>query len=95
MGEADKANQLIQADMEYRRHIQPLRMVGEPDDVGWACVYLASDESRYVTGAMLMVDGGSTALLAEPARYSQQSLEVIDEYQKLLQEMTVYIQGKE
>jgi NAD(P)-dependent dehydrogenase (short-subunit alcohol dehydrogenase family) len=34
--------------------------MGEPDDIGWACVYLASDESKFVTGSELVVDGGYT-----------------------------------
>ncbi len=38
----------------------PLPMIGEPDDIAWGAVYLASDESRYVTGASLPIDGGST-----------------------------------
>jgi NAD(P)-dependent dehydrogenase (short-subunit alcohol dehydrogenase family) len=39
----------------------PLGHVGEPDDIGWAVVYLASDESKFITGAELVVDGGYTA----------------------------------
>src|SRR5690606_5711496 len=34
----------------------PLGHMGEPEDIGWACVYLASDESRFVTGSELVVD---------------------------------------
>ncbi len=39
----------------------PLGHVGEPDDIGWAIVYLASDESKFVTGSELVIDGGYTA----------------------------------
>lgn len=40
----------------------PLGRLGEPEDVAHAAVYLASDESRWVTGILLPVDGGYTAL---------------------------------
>ncbi|MBW8812955.1 MAG: glucose 1-dehydrogenase [Caulobacterales bacterium] len=41
--------------------LHPLGHVGEPDDIAWGCVYLASDESKFVTGAELVIDGGYTA----------------------------------
>jgi len=36
--------------------------IGEPEDVANAALYLASDESRFVTGAELKVDGGISAM---------------------------------
>lgn len=40
----------------------PLGIIGTVDDVGWAVVYLASDESRFITGAELKLDGGLSAM---------------------------------
>lgn len=41
--------------------LHPLGHIGEPDDVAWGAVYLASDEARFVTGSELVIDGGYTA----------------------------------
>ena len=41
--------------------LHPLGHMGEPDDIAWAAVYLASDEAKFVTGSELVVDGGYTA----------------------------------
>jgi 3-oxoacyl-[acyl-carrier protein] reductase len=38
----------------------PLGRWGTPDDVGWAAVYLASDEAAFVTGQTIAVNGGKT-----------------------------------
>ena len=39
----------------------PLGHLGEPDDIAWGIVYLASAEAKFVTGAELVIDGGYTA----------------------------------
>jgi len=36
----------------------PLRRLGEPRDIGGVAVFLASDAARYITGQLLVVDGG-------------------------------------
>jgi len=41
--------------------MHPLGHIGEPDDIAYAVLYLASDESKFVTGSELVVDGGYTA----------------------------------
>jgi len=59
---------LIETDMGTRmmRHYGdallsgiPLGRPGQPDDIGHAAVYLASDDSSFVTGKILRVDGGA------------------------------------
>jgi len=42
-------------------NLHPLGHMGEPDDIAYGIVYLASDESKFVTGSELVIDGGYTA----------------------------------
>ena len=51
---------------QTRQSASPLNQEGTPWDVGWAAVFLASDESKWITGVSLNVDGGVT--LASPSR---------------------------
>lgn len=41
--------------------LHPLGHMGDPDDIAYAVLYLASEESKFVTGTELVVDGGYTA----------------------------------
>jgi len=41
--------------------MHPIGHVGEPDDVAYGVVYLASDESKFVTVSEFVIDGGYTA----------------------------------
>ncbi|MDH4047466.1 MAG: SDR family oxidoreductase [Gammaproteobacteria bacterium] len=57
VGDADRHSVL----QKLGRQI-PLGRVGQPDDVAYAVLYLASDESRFVTGTEIRVDGGISAM---------------------------------
>ena len=48
-------------DRQKRMANTPLQFFAEAEDVAYAVLYLASDESRYVTGSELVIDGGVTA----------------------------------
>jgi NAD(P)-dependent dehydrogenase (short-subunit alcohol dehydrogenase family) len=52
------AHRTTAEEREIRRKSTPLQIEGEAWDIGWAAVYLASDEARWVTGVVLPVDGG-------------------------------------
>jgi len=48
----------------FRRELasrHPVGHVGEPEDIAYGILYLASDESKFVTGSELVIDGGYTA----------------------------------
>ena len=46
---------------EQRLQRLPMRRVGRPEDVAYGVLYLASDESSFMTGSELVIDGGTTA----------------------------------
>lgn len=56
--QAEKAGISIDEARARRTKSTPLGRIGEPDEIGAAVAWLASDAARYVTGAVLQVDGG-------------------------------------
>ncbi|MGE0154149.1 MAG: SDR family oxidoreductase [Reyranellaceae bacterium] len=48
-------------ERKFSRQI-PIGRLGHPSEVGWGLVYLASDESSFMTGAELVIDGGISAM---------------------------------
>lgn len=53
-GHEDEARQELHAR-------QPIGRMGQPDEIAYAALYLASDEAAFVTGSALVIDGGWTA----------------------------------
>ena len=57
----DSGAQDLEGAVAAGGRLDPLGHKGEADDIAWGVVYLASDESKFVTGAELVIDGGYTA----------------------------------
>ena len=46
-------------ELNEARH--PMRRIGQPEDIAYGVLFLASDESSFMTGSELVIDGGLTA----------------------------------
>jgi NAD(P)-dependent dehydrogenase (short-subunit alcohol dehydrogenase family) len=53
-----------------KQAINPIRRLGEPEDIASAVVWLADPGASYVNGAVIVVDGGQTAMLPMPVDIS-------------------------
>ncbi|HVN75863.1 MAG TPA: glucose 1-dehydrogenase [Thermoanaerobaculaceae bacterium] len=51
----------LEAGRKRLESLHPVGHLGEPNDIAYGVLYLASDESKFVTGAELVIDGGYTA----------------------------------
>jgi NAD(P)-dependent dehydrogenase (short-subunit alcohol dehydrogenase family) len=59
---SDMLDQALSGDPARKAKIlgrTPMNKFGEPDDIGWAAVYLCSPAAKFITGVVLPVDGGA------------------------------------
>lgn len=59
--DADAADETAQQMRESLGRAQPIPRAGLPEDIAQAAIFLASDESSFITGRDLVIDGGATA----------------------------------
>ena len=52
---------IVKMGIDDSSSMGPAKKPGVPEDIAYACVYLVSDEAKFVTGAELSVDGGAAA----------------------------------
>ncbi len=57
----------VQAHIKRQKENSVLGLIGKPEDIANAAVFLASDESAYITGQVIVVDGGNTSFLTHSA----------------------------
>ena len=62
-------------------HEIPLGFLGQPDDIGAAVAFLASDDARYITGQVLFVDGGTSARMM--LGVSEKKVDTLDDVRTL------------
>ena len=61
--ETDMIKDVLTSPEKWQQRLRrlPLQRAGKPEDIAYGVIYLASDESSFVTGSELVIDGGTTA----------------------------------
>lgn len=58
---ASRSSEGVEAFRRQLDRLHPIGHVGEPNDIAYGVLYLASEESKFVTGSELVIDGGYTS----------------------------------
>ena len=74
-GVAKMQNTNIYGALRFLTRFNPIKHAAEPDDIAPAAVFFASDESKYITGQNLLVDGGATVV--DPCGASVSTLGIV------------------
>lgn len=59
-----RTEEQVQELVEKQKQNSVLGLIGKPEDIASAAVFLASDESAFITGQVIVVDGGNTSFLS-------------------------------
>ena len=61
--ETDMIKDMLASPQAWQQRLRrlPMQRAGKPEDIAYGVIYLASDESSFVTGTELVIDGGTTA----------------------------------
>lgn len=58
---AEESGEGVEEFKKKLNELHPIGHVGDPEDIAFGIIYLASDEAKFITGSELVIDGGYTA----------------------------------
>lgn len=54
-----------EAEKQHQANLLPCRRIGEPEEVAYTALFLASDEARFINATDILIDGGRSQLYHE------------------------------
>jgi NAD(P)-dependent dehydrogenase (short-subunit alcohol dehydrogenase family) len=66
-------NTVGELDSDYAARCLPVGFIAEPRDMGRICIFLASDDARYICGQTIVADGGQISVMASTDAFRKPS----------------------